>query len=87
MITVTFPRWPTWNFHFPELDVTEITAVRYWPAKGQEQQNYPLDKVRLACGHNGVSGIVFKEKHDLPALAVRPDAVAIDYEPPAAAQG
>lgn len=80
MNTVTFPRWPTWNFHFPELDVEQIKAVRYWPARG-EQENYPLEKIRLVCGHNGVSGIVFKEKHALPPTADRPDAVAIDYEP------
>jgi hypothetical protein len=79
--TVTFPRWPTWNYHFPELDVDQITAVNYWPnKKDAEQQTYPLEKIRLAIGHNGVSGIVFKEIHTLPETAERPDAVSIEYE-------
>ncbi len=76
---VTFPRWPTWNYHFPEPDVVEITGVKYYDTANVEQ-TYPLDKVRHTCGHNGVAGIVFKEKHDLPPTAERPDAVTIEYE-------
>jgi hypothetical protein len=77
--TVTFPKWPTWNFHFPELDVWEIKAVRFFDHHNEEQ-SLPLEKVRLAIGRDGTSGIVFKEKHSLPPTAERADAVSIDYE-------
>lgn len=92
--TVSFPKWPTWNFHFPEQDVKRIVAVKYYPAPLEQlalpnpdgsdprpqQLDYDLDKVRLATGRSGVSGIVFKEKCNLPAAAARDDAVSIEYE-------
>lgn len=81
MKTVTFPRWPTWNFTFPELDVVRIAAVKYCDEKNIEQ-TLPPERVRLAVGRNGVSAVVFKEKHNLPALTTsqRADAVTIEYE-------
>ena len=29
----TFPNWPVWNYHFPELDVKRIVAVTYFDAR------------------------------------------------------
>jgi hypothetical protein len=86
--TVSFPRFPTWNYHFPELDVERIRSVKYWPKgvavneAGQAvgQLELALDQVRLTCGNNGVSGVWFKDAHELPATAERPDAVTIEYE-------
>jgi hypothetical protein len=75
--TVTFPRWPTWNFHFPEIDVWEITAVRFFDTQNNEQQ-LPLAGSAWRSDTTE-SGIVFKEKHTLPELtAEREDAVTID---------
>lgn len=98
-LSISFPVWPKWNYHFPERDVDPIVAVKYWPANqplaiaGPDTEatqlqpaEYPLELVRLTCGANGVSGITFKEKHNLPALATRPDAVTIIYDAPDAAQ-
>ena len=92
---VSFPVWPKWNYHFPERDVDPIVSVKYWPKDPQlqlpgpesdenatYQLEYPLEKVRLTCGVSGVSGITFKEKHHLPPLAERADAVTIEYEVP-----
>jgi hypothetical protein len=94
--TIQFPCWPTWNFHFPEIDVVAITAVKYYDAAGV-QQNYPLDNVRLTCAPNGVSGITFIDKNILPPLEPvtiqhgvkiqRADAVTIEYQPPDEPQG
>jgi len=77
--TVTFPRWPTWNPHLPELDVQRIVSVAYFD-KHKNPQSLPLDKVRLAVGITGVSSIVLKEKHELPETAERDDAVTVEYE-------
>jgi len=79
MKTITFPRWPTWNFAFPELDVRAILAVRYFDAHNAECQ-LPRERWRLAIGRNGVSQIVLVNQHDLPATAERPDAVSVEYE-------
>lgn len=78
--TVTFPRWPTWNFTFPERDVARVTAVRYFDSATNGEQELPLERVRLAVGRTGVAALVFKEKHDLPPLTERADAVTVDYE-------
>lgn len=77
---VTFPRWPTWNFHFTEKDVVRIVSVKFYSATGAPQAEYPLDQVRLAIGRSGVSGVVFKDKINLPPTAERADAVTVEYE-------
>lgn len=77
--TITFPIWPTWNFHFPELDVRAITGVRYYGADGLAHE-LPRERWRLAIGRNGVSSLVLVNAHDLPATAARADAVAVEYE-------
>jgi hypothetical protein len=76
---VTFPKFPTWNFHFKEKDVKAIGAVKYRD-KEDAEQTLPADKYRLAIGRNGVSSIVFLEKHSLPATKERSDAVIVEYE-------
>lgn len=80
MQTVTFPGWPTWNWQFPERDVPEgPVQVRYFDAQGAEQ-TLPEERFRVARGTQGVTALVFVDKHDLPKLAPRPDAVRVEYE-------
>lgn len=78
MKRVTFSRWPVWNYQFPERDVRSV-VVRYHDASGALRELAP-GRTRLAVGRNGVCALVLLEKHDLPALAERPDAVLVDYE-------
>lgn len=78
--SVSFPRFPTWNYHFPERDVAAITAVTYLDPEGHEQ-SLPLERVRLTCGRSGVSGVFFIDQHTLPATqAGDVHAVTIEYE-------
>lgn len=76
---VTFPRWPTWNYQFPELDVQRIRSVSY-VAPDSSKGELDRDKFRLAIGRNGVSVLVLLDKGNLPAIADRADAVAVDYD-------
>lgn len=76
---VTFPRWPVWNFTFPEMDVRDVKSVNYIDAQGQPQA-LDEEKWRLATGRNGVCSLVLLEKHSLPQLKDRPDAVTVEYE-------
>lgn len=81
MTTVTFPGWPRWNWQFPERDVPEgPVAVRYIDEQGAEQ-TLPEERFRVARSTRGVTCLVFIDKHDLPAVANRPDAVRVEYEP------
>ncbi len=76
---VTFPKWPVWNFTFPETDVRDVQSVNYVAADGKVQ-TLDEDKWRMATGRNGVCQLVLLEKHKLPKLAERPDAVIVEYE-------
>jgi hypothetical protein len=76
---VQFPKWPVWNYHFPQIDVRAITSVLYINKQGSEQTLDPT-AYRLSIGRNGVSGIQFLAKPQLPELADRTDAVAIYYD-------
>lgn len=76
---VTFPRWPVWNYTFPEEDVRDVSAVDYIDATGN-RQSLDENKWRLATGRNGVCSLVLLDKHSLPKLAERPDAVTVEYE-------
>lgn len=80
MAQVQFPRWPVWNFQFPTEDVKRIERVWYYDA-GEQEMELPADQYRLAIGRSGVSALVLLRKGDLPAIADRPDAVTVEYEP------
>lgn len=77
---VQFPKWPIWNFTFPTEDVKQISAVNFIDPEGK-QQTLDEDKWRLATGRNGVCSLVLLEKHTLPKLSERADAVTVEYEP------
>jgi hypothetical protein len=79
--TVTFPTWPTWNYHFPELDVLEVVSVKYVDGDGVEQ-TLGENAWRLTIGRSGVSGIRFIEPNRLEQFDPqhpRADRVKIDY--------
>ncbi len=77
---VTFPKWPTWNFTFPELDVRDISSVNYIDAQGVTK-TLDEDLWRMATGRNGVCSLVFLDKPNLPKLSERQDAVIVEYDP------
>lgn len=76
---VKFPRWPVWNYPFPELDVKRIVSVNYFDEL-DSPQTLDAAKYRLSIGRNGVSGLTFLAKSQLPALRDRVDAVSVEYE-------
>jgi len=76
---IQFPRWPVWNFQFPEKDVRSISRVWYVDTAGIEQ-TLPAENYRLAIGRNGVSCLVLLNKGSLPPIAERADAVSVEYE-------
>lgn len=78
-MTVTFPRWPVWNFQFPEKDVQRIVSVKYRDQEDAEQE-LDRERYRLAIGRSGVSVLVLMKKGMLPPLFDRTDAVVIEYE-------
>lgn len=78
-MTVTFPRWPVWNFQFPEKDVKQIVAVKYRDVEDNEQE-LGRERYRLAIGRSGVSVLVLMQKGTLPPLFDRTDAVVVEYE-------
>lgn len=77
---VQFAGWPVWNYTFPTPDVKDVSFVKYYDTDGNLQV---LDegRWRMATGRNGVCALVLLEKHSLPKLASRTDAVTVEYEP------
>ena len=80
MQTITFPVWPRWNFEFPERDVRNVAAVRYYDPNNQ-LQTLDEDLWRMATSRHGVCALVLVDKPNLPPTATRSDAVTIEYEP------
>jgi hypothetical protein len=80
MQTVSFPVWPVWNFQFPERDLKDVVAVKYFDELNN-QQTLDEERWRVCVGHNGICALQFLEKHNLPKLFERDDAVTVEYEP------
>jgi hypothetical protein len=79
MPTINCHRWPTWNYHFPELDVKSIASISYRDQNGN-RQTLSDEIYRLTIGRNGVSGLHFLKKATLPTLLDETDAISIEYD-------